>query len=251
MKTAELAMTVAGTGLQAYLCFLLLKRRFYGQFRFFSSCMALSVLTALSLIIARNQPSAYFKVYWISEAFSVLLTFLALQESFYLVFRNFLSIRGFKLLFPGIGFLMLFVAILRAAFHPVSQASFLASTLISLEIGVGFLQFGIFCLFILLVRFFHMRWRQQAFGVILGFGIAAGGTLIVLLLRSEFGTKLNPIVRITPPIAYIIAVVVWLITFLRPEPIQPRLDGASALSPEQMASDFRRYTQAVKGILER
>ncbi len=243
-------MGLAGTALQVVLCLLLL-RGSYRQFRFFSLCMALSVMSAIAFIAVRRHLSLYLGVYWGNEGISVVLTFLALQESFYLVFRNFLSIRWFKLLFPGIGFLMLFVAIFRAAFHPVSQASFLASTLISLEIGVGFLQFGIFCLFILLVRFFHMRWRQHAFGVILGFGIAAGGTLIVLLLRSEFGTKLNPIVRITAPIAYIMAVVIWLITFLRPEPLQPRLDGASALSPEQMATDLRRYTQAVKGILER
>jgi hypothetical protein len=251
MKTAELAMTVVGTGLQVYLCFLLLQRRFYRQFRFFWLCIALSALGALGLIIAHNQPSLYFDVYWISEAFSVLLAFLALQESFYLVFRNFLSIPWFKFLFPGIGILMFSTAVLRAAFHPVMQASLLASTLISLEIAVGFLQFGIFCLFILLVRFFHMRWRQHAFGVILGFGIAAAGTLVVFLLRSEFGTRFNPIARITPPIAYIIGVVVWLATFLRAEPFQPSQDRAPALTPEQMVTDLRRYTQSVKGILER
>ena len=250
MKTAELVMTLAGTGLQVYLCFLLLQQRFYRQFRFFSLSIVLSVFTTLGLIIARNKPSLYFDVYWISEAFSVLIIFLALQESFYLIFRNFLSIPWFKLLFPGIGFLMVLVAVLRAAFHPVSQGGILASILITLEIVVGFLQFGIFCLFILLVRFFHMRWRQHPFGVVLGFGIAAAGTLVVFILRSEFGTKFDPIVRITEPIAYITAVVVWVITFLRPEPVQSALDGA-VLSPEQMASDLRRYTRAVKGILER
>lgn len=244
-------MGLIGTALQVFLCLLLFIRGAYRQFRFFSLCTALSVASAVAFIAVREHFSLYLGVYWINEGISVVLTFLALQESFYLVFRNFSTISWFKLLFPSIGILMLLIAILRAAFHPVSQAGLLASTLISLEIGVGFLQFGIFCLFILLVRFFHMRWRQHAFGVILGFGIAAGGTLVVLLLRSEFGTKLNPVVRITPPIAYIIAVVVWLATFLRPEPLQPAQDRVPAFTPEQMASDLRRYTQAVKGVLER
>lgn len=146
---------------------------------------------------------------------------------------------------------MLLVALLRAAFHPVSQAQLLTSTIISLEIGVGFLQFGIFFLFIVLVWFFHMRWRQQAFGVVLGFGVSVSGSLVAFLLRSEFGTKFDPIVRITLPMAYIMAVVVWLATFLRAEPLRPGADGPAALTPEQMASDLRRYTQAVKGILER
>ena len=146
---------------------------------------------------------------------------------------------------------MLLVALLRAWSHPVSQARRLASAIISLEIGVGFLQFGIFSLFIVLVRFFHMRWRQKAFGVVLGFGVSVAGALVVFLLRSEFGTKLDPVVRVTPPMAYIMAVVVWLATFFRAEPLQPELDRDPALTPEQMASDLRRYTQAVKGILER
>lgn len=242
-------MGLAGTALQVFLCLLLFVRGAYRQFRFFTLCIVFSVAYTIALIVVRQHASLYLGVYWVNEGISVVLIFLALQESFYLVFRNFLTIPWFRRLFPGIGLLMLFVSVLRAAFYPVAQASLLATTLITLEIIVGFLQFGIFCLFILLVQFFHLRWRQQAFGVVLGFGISAAGSLVVYLLRSEFGTKFNPIVRITPPIAYIIAVVVWVVTFLRPEPLQPSLDAV--FSPEQMASDLRRYTKAVKGILER
>jgi hypothetical protein len=244
-------MSLAGAGLQIYLCVLLVFRGLHRQFRFFSLCMVLSVISTITLILVRNHTALYLDIYWPSEAISIIVAFFALQESFYLVFRNFLSISWFKRLFPGIGVLMLVIAVLRTSLTPVLQASFLASTLISLEIGVGFLQFGIFCLFILLVRFFHLRWRQRAFGVVLGFGIAAAGNLVVYLLRSEFGTKFNPIVRITPPIAYIIGVVVWLGTFLRSEPLQPAQDRVPVFTPEQMASDLRRYTQAVKGVLER
>lgn len=242
-------MGLAGTALQVFLCLLLFVRGAYRQFRFFTLCIVFSVAYTIALIVVRQHASLYLGVYWVNEGISVVLIFLALQESFYLVFRNFLTIPWFRRLFPGIGLLMLFVSVLRAAFYPVAQASLLATTLITLEIIVGFLQFGIFCLFILLVQFFHLRWRQQAFGVVLGFGISAAGSLVVYLLRSEFGTKFNPVVRITPPIAYIIAVVVWVVTFLRPEPLQPSLDAV--FSPEQMASDLRRYTKAVKGILER
>jgi hypothetical protein len=251
MKTAELAMGLAGTGLQTYLCWVLLTRGFVRQFRFFSLCTALSVVSTVALIVVQNDPSLYFAVYWFSEALLVLVTFFALQEAFYLVFRNFLSISGFRLLFPGIGILMLAVAVVRAIFHPAPDTRPLASALISLEIAVGFLQFGIFCLFFILVRFFQMRWRQYAFGIVLGFGIAAAGNLVVYLLRSEFGTKFDPVVRITPPIAYIIAVAVWLATFLRGEPSQPAKSWDSALTPDQMIRELRRHTQAVKGILGR
>lgn len=244
-------MSLAGTALQAYLCCLLLWRQYYRQFGFFSLCMAISVTDTIASLAVRNHPSLYFDMYWANEALSVVLIFFALQEAFYLVFRNFLSIPGFRFLFPGIGILMVAVAVFRAFVQPAPDTNALTSTLISLEIAVGFLQFGIFCLFVLLVRFFHSRWRQRAFGVVLGFGIAAAGSLVVYLLRSEFGTKFNPVVRVTPAIAYIMAVVVWLITFLRVEPEPPMQSWASVLTPEQMVSELRRYTQTVKGILKR
>ena len=61
--------------------------------------------------------------------------------------------------------------------------------IVSLEIAVGFLQFGIFCLFIILVRLFHLRWGQHAAGIVFGFGVAPAGSLVAFLLRSEFGTN--------------------------------------------------------------
>jgi hypothetical protein len=123
--------------------------------------------------------------------------------------------------------------------------------LISLEIAVGFLQFGLFCLFILLVRFFHMRWRQRAFGIVLGFGIAVAGSLVAFLLRSEFGKNLDAIVNITAPLSYIIGVAIWLVTFLREEPSSAAIGEDTPFTPEQMITELRRHTKAVKGILGR
>jgi len=257
MRTLELAMSVIGTALQVCLCFVLLARGYSRQFLYFTSNAVASVVTSAALILVRNNQTLYhhqtpyFYVYWVSEALAVALIFLALEESFYLVFLNFLAIRGFKWLFPGIGILMLLLAGVRVFSHPFLDVYLLTIILISLKIAIGFLQFGLFCLFIMLVRFFHMRRRQHAFGVVLGFGIIAAADLVFFLLRSEFGTKFDPIVRFTSPLAYIVAVVVWLATFLRAEPSHPMQDRALALTPEQMIFDLRRYTKAVKGVLER
>jgi hypothetical protein len=251
MKTAELLMSLAGTGLLACLCMLLLFRRFHREFRFFTLCMLLSVISTVALILVRNHSSLYFAIYWPLQALGLVTVFFALQEAFHLVFRNFYVMPWFRWLFPAVGILMITIAIIRAAFYPVSEIGLVGAGIISLEIAVGLLQVGIFALFVVLVRFFHMGWRQHAFGVVLGFGISAAGELLVYLLRSEFGTKFNPVVRITPPLAYIAAVMVWLATFLRAEPSQTVQKQPPSLTPEEMASEMRRYTRAVKGLLER
>ena len=143
------------------------------------------------------------------------------------------------------------IALLRAAFFRPPNHSPLAVTLISLEIAVGFLQFGIFILFIILVRLFHLRWGQHAAGIVFGFGVSAAGSLVAFLLRSEFGTKFNPLAGIAPPIAYIIGVAIWLATFLKAEPGRTEAAWSATLTPEQMITELKRHTKTVKGILGR
>ena len=149
------------------------------------------------------------------------------------------------------GILMLLTAGLRILLWPLPDPNLLMATIISLGIAVGFLQVGMFALFFLLVKFFHMRWRQHAFGIVLGFGIIACGDLAAFLLRSEFGTKFNFYVQLTYPIAYIIAVGVWLAAFLPPQPDHPLKDWVPPLTPEEMVTELRQYTRAVKGVLRR
>src|SRR6185312_3198810 len=174
-----------------------------------------------------------------------------LLEVFKSVFRNFYRMRWFRMLFPAIGVLMLCTAVIRSLASPPAQVNRSFAVIIFSELAVRFLQIGLLFLFFALIRFFHMVWRQQALGIALGFGISAAGSLVVFLLRSEFGTKLDHVVRITPPIAYTLAVAVWLLTFLTPQPAAPLQGKASALTPEEMLAEIRLYSKAVKQILKR
>lgn len=251
MKNPELVFALVGTGLEAVLCLLLLLRRTYREFPIFFSYTALSVIVTVALWGTRKNTSFYSEIYWASEAVSVVLAFLALNEALRSVFRNFLGMRWFRWLFPGIGILMICAAVLRIIVLPRPAFSLFTTTIIGLEVAVGFLQFGIFSLFIVLVWLFHLRWGQHAAGIVFGFGVSAAGSLVAFLLRSEFGTKFNPVIRIAPTVAYIIGVAIWLATFLKAESGQPETAWAATLTPEQMITELRRHTKTVKGILTR
>jgi hypothetical protein len=251
MNKAELILAGSGTALQICLFILLLVRRSYRDFPFFFAYTGIAVLNAILSMLVRNNRHIYFHVYWTYEFFYVVLAFLVLQESFRSVFRNFYNIQWFKLSFPIIGSLMIVVTALREVSMQKTEAHPIMGTLISLEIAVGFLQFGLFCLFILLVQFFHMRWQQRAFGIVLGFGVVASGYLVAFLLRSEFGKNFNPMLRIATPLSYIIGVAIWLATFVRGEPQQIAANWDSSLTPEQMIAELKRHTLTVKGILGR
>lgn len=217
----------------------------------FFAFSAVSVGGAVAGLAASNNTALYRNLYWTNEALDIFLVFFALQEAFRSVFRNFLGMKWFRWLFPGIGLLMIGVAVLRTILLPRPAHSLFTVTILALEISVGFLQFGLFSLFIVLIRVFHLRWRQHPVGIVLGFGICAAGSLVAFLLRSEIGTKFDPVVRIAPPIAYIIGVAIWLVTFLREEPSSVANGEGTPFTPEQMITELRRHTKAVKGILGR
>ena len=251
MKNSELVLTVAGTGLEAVLCLLLIMRRYYRDFPIFVAFVTLSVVATIILLSVSYNARYYSIIYWASDGLGVCLAFFALNEALRSVFRNFLGMRWFRWLFPGIGIVMVIAAVLRIILLPRPAFSLFTTTVIGLEIAVGFLQFGIFTLFVILVRLFHLHWRQHAAGIVFGYGVSAAGSLVAYLLRSEFGTKFNPVVRIAPPIAYIIGVAIWLASFLKAESGQPEAAWAAALTPEQMIAEVRRHTKIVKGILGR
>ena len=251
MKTAELALALGATLLQVCLLVLMVMRRSYRDFPGFFLSIVLSLGTTLTGLATRNNFYLYLRVYWVSEALYVLLAFWALLEVFKSVFRNFYRLRWFRLLFPAIGVLMLATAVVRSIASPPAQVNRAFAVIIFSELAVRFLQIGLLFLFFALIRFFHMLWRQQALGIALGFGISAAGSLVVFLLRSEFGTKFDYVVRIAPPIAYTLAVVVWLLTFLTPQPDSALQGPASGITPEAMLAEVRQYRSTVRRILKR
>jgi hypothetical protein len=252
MTKAEIIWAVIGAALQACVVLLMVVRRpYFGRFPTFGVFLLFSVLSTVVALSVQKSKALLLDVYLASEVPYTVLSFLAFQEAFRSVFRNFYNLRWFKLSFPVIGILIVFVALLRAVFFRPAHDNPANVAFVSLEIAVAFLQFGVFCVFILLVRFFHMRWQQHAFGIILGFGIAAAGSLVAFLLRSEFGTILNRLVQTAVPVTYIIGVVVWIVTFLREESSAAANGEGTPFTPEQMITELRRQTKAVKGILGR
>jgi hypothetical protein len=252
MNTSELALALSGIALQGGLCIFLLVRGFQRPFRSFVAYTLFSVVASVAGLLVRNFPRVYLYFYWTSELIYIVLALAALQEIIYMVFRNFYTMRWFRLIFPAMGVSMILLASLRVVLATGrTNRNPILEIVISMEILVRMLQFGLLILFFILVWFFHMRWRQIPLGIALGFGIGAAGFLVVFLLRSEFGTEFDPVVRIAPPITYIIAVLIWLATFLRGEPSQPEAKVDVAFTPEQMLFEVRRYTRAVKGMLGR
>jgi len=239
--------------LQSCLAVVMWRRGAYKIYRFFFAYTVFAVVAELikfALYHPGRNTWVYFCTSWGSEAVYAVLGFLAIYEVFDRVFENFRSFGWFKLLLPVTAGVMLGIAILIPVVHPAVDTDPLLEGIFSLQIAVRCLQLGIFFLIFLLARLFDLDYRQYAFGIAAGFGIAAAGILLGTLVRTGLGLKFLMFFQYIPTVSYCVAVTVWLASFVRPEPDDPFRDFRHLFTPELFLEQLQRYKQEVKGIFK-
>jgi hypothetical protein len=237
--------------LQTCLAILMWRRGTRKQFRVFFIYTVFAIVAELikfTLFHPGRNTWAYFWASWGGEAVYAVLGYLAIYEVFHHVFENFHHFAWFKLLLPVTGAIMLGIAILIPLVHRAVETDTLLVGIFALQTAVRCLQLGVFFLIFLLARVFDLDYRQYAFGIAAGFGIAATGILLGTLVRTGFGLKFLIFFQYVPSVAYCIAVTVWLASFVRPEPEDPFRDFRHLFTPELFVKQLQRYKQEVRGI---
>lgn len=236
--------------LELALAVILVRRKLHREYPFFFIYLASSICIAILRVFAANASYRYyFLVYWRSEAVYALLGLLVLYE----VFRWFFSAfyrhwRWFWMMFPAVIVVVLAASIWYAIDYPPVQANRVISFVLVFGIALNFVRIGLFFLFFALVRIFKLRPWEYAFAIVVGFAMAAFGALTAYLLRSEFGTKFNPVVQYAPPVAYTLAVVLWLIVFSGPE---REYELGPGITRERLLEEIRRYNQYLIRLREK
>jgi hypothetical protein len=251
MNLTEIAISFSCIAIQALLLVILLRNRLHQRFKWFSSFLVTNIIVSIGVFVFRNFPKEYLIFYWSGDAIVTLVVFMAIHETFRFVFLRFYALSWFRWIFPACSVALVLIGSLRAFSNTQSKLGLLAAEIVSLEIAAGIVQVGLFCLFLVLAKFFHLAWKQYTFGIALGFGVSAAGDLVAFMVRSEFGTKFDPIFRFVVPLTYTIGVAIWLLTFLWPVPKAQLEATTPALTPEAVVTELKQYTRTVKEILKR
>jgi hypothetical protein len=241
MSIIDVLLLVVGPLLGIWLASLMLKRRMHREFPCFFGYVAASIVGQISVLVVADNYTVYYYVFWAFEVLYAVLALLALHEAFYGVFRAFFrKYRWFWTLFPAVILLVVVLATIYAMQRPPAQAGWITRLIISVEIGINVMQSCLFLLFQGAMWFFRARRRTYAMGIVDGFAVVAFAAF-AYALRSEFGTNLNLLVRYGPPVAYLLAEIIWLGAFLRsPEP-PPQLPAGVTLEQafDEMAQSGR------------
>lgn len=241
-------LLVAVLLLQTWLALILLWQGTARRFRFFSAYTIFAIVAESAKLIVHRNFEIYYYVYVATQPLYALLGYLAIAEVFHRVFKNFYGIRWFKLLFPAFGVCALLFSVLLVSLHPPLQATPFLATVFVFEIVVRCLQLGVFFLIFGLANFFNLLWRQYSFGITSGFGLAASGILVTMIARSLFGTKYAFVLQFVPSVTYLCAVIVWLVSLLKPLPSDPLQDFRPLFTPEGMRELYERYKRLTREI---
>lgn len=248
MTRLGVSLLLAVLLLEAWLAFVLLWQGMARRFRFFTAYTVFAVLAELAKWIVHRNFRYYYYAYVATQPLYALLGYLAIAEVFHRVFKNFHGIRWFKFLFPTFGACALVFAILLVYLRPPVEAGPFLATVFVFEIVVRCLQLGVFFLIFGLANFFNLFWRQYSFGITSGFGLAACGILASMVARSIFGTKYAAVLQFVPSVTYLCAVIVWLVSFLKPLPSDPLQDFRPLFTPEGMRELYERYKRLTREI---
>jgi hypothetical protein len=87
---------------------------------------------------------------------------------------------------------------------------------LAFERSVRLMQCGLFVLLMLLCRVLRDCWRQQVFGIALGYGVFASVELILISIVMWYGESPNEIVSLVKSVTYNAVTLLW-ISYLRRE----------------------------------
>ncbi len=247
MWKTDAVFVLIGPLLSVWLLVILVKRQLYRDFPFFFAYISAVIVVSGVRFWAIHDYSIYFKVFWFSEALYAVMALLALHEVFHTVFNEFYEIwPRFWLVFPAAVGLFAWLKISDGIHHPPAQAPPIVALVLSAASTVNWVQmalFGLMCALVWLVG----NWEYYPVGIVNGFAVLALGSWAAYASVSGFGTKFNVIGKYGPPLAYFIAVLVWLRTFLRPLRPDKWEAWSKTITPQQISAEVKEYLKILKG----
>jgi hypothetical protein len=238
MRVLEFIIEWFPSPLAVWILALMIRKRLHRRFPWFFLYMLYYTITDLARTVLIGS-AAYFDVYWGTEAVAFALAVLALYESFRAIFRTFFRLQWFRLVFPSAIVVIWVYCVWRASTHPPPLPRFgrTGAMLVSGVIGSSFTIVGLVLLFFILAKLVVTRWYLYEFHIVYGLGLASAGMVTAVLVRSEFGKKFIWLTEWGPPLAYLIAIFVWLSAFLRREP-QIKIGTPPEVLLEEMQQDL-------------
>lgn len=242
--TVRLILWFLPVVLQLAIAALMLRRRLIKVFPMFFVYTALMPIRDVLQFAIRDFARAYFFVYWIAEAVSILASILVSAE---ITERLVDSYSGFKRLLH-IGFVVIGSLALAAGvyvfIYRARQESELIGMILLAETAARILQVVLLVLIILAIAYFGLTWCHYTTGIALGFGVAASLQLMLAEVRGSLQLISNNLFTFLKPAAYNLAVLIWAWYFIAAA-------NRKVNVPNLPSTEIARWNDVLKRFLNR
>lgn len=255
MPLTDLILTLAPPTILLVLAVIFFRRKLHRDFLFFFIYVLYSVGAGVMLVAVAGRPTLYFWLYWITEALNAILALLVLREIFHRIFAlPFAMYRWVRFLVPSTVVIILTIAIREMVYRPLGRGIVgrLVSAIYWFDVGVHALEGTILLLIVGLTLIFPVKWRSRQYelGILAGFGISAAVSMIADLLRLLRGNSYETFFRYGPPIAYVLATLIWLHVFTSPLQtlFQPQMDWDEMQGVMRRSRELLQWIKRIFGL---
>ena len=250
---------VAGPALEIGLLALMVRRRLHSVFpRFFSYIIFQILKSAILFLTYHDYEQGYFDAYWTGNAISVILAVAVMDEILQHVFKEYGGAQNLgSVIFRWACGLLLLLAIVTAFTSEQGSADRVVAVVLTFDRSIRVMQCGLFCLLMILCRLLKNCWRQQVFGIALGFGVFASIELILVSVAMRYGGSVGATISLAKSAAYDAVIILW-IGYLRQQAhsipaveLAPRLDVALADPAASTEAFLSMVERAVEDVISR
>jgi hypothetical protein len=250
---------VAGPALEIALLACMVHRKLHKAFpRFFSYIIFQVLKSAILFLTYRYYEQGYFDAYWTGNAISVILAVTVMDEILQHVFKDYGGAQNLGSgIFRWACGLLLLLAVVTAVTSQQGGADRVVAVVLAFDRSVRVMQCGLFCLLMILCRLLKNCWRQQVFGIALGFGVFASIELILVSLAMRYGGSVAHSVGLAKSVAYNAVTILW-IGYLSQQAhsipaveVAPRLDVALASPAGGTEAFLSMVERAVEDVISR
>jgi hypothetical protein len=250
---------VAGPALEIALLACMVHRKLHRVFPRFLSYIIFQILKSAILFLTYHYYlEGYFDAYWTGNAISVILAVTVMDEILQHVFKEYGGAQNLgSVIFRWACGLLLVLAIVTAFTSQQGSADRVVAVVLTFDQSVRVMQCGLFCLLMILCRLLKNCWRQQVFGIALGFGVFASIELILVSVAVRYGGSAGPTISLVKSVAYNAVTILW-IGYLGQQAhsipaveVAPRLDVALADPAGSTEAFISMVERAVEEVISR
>jgi hypothetical protein len=231
------------TVLQVLVAGVLVYRKTWLHFPLFTTYLLFNLGHGIASLAVYGNRFLYFYVYWIGEAFGIILGFLVVYEVFKNIFTHHAALRRLAALIFSISLVALVLLAVFILIHAGPRLTDnIGRSVMVLEEATRTIEVGLLIVLFTCTGAFGLHWRQSVFGIALGLGVFVSVELIAVTMRSQLSPATHNAFAVVRGLAYIASLLLWGTYMLLPE-------HASDESQLPQRGQLEQWNQAVLELI--